>query len=567
MPESSFDINNPVGDIWQVDGTASNLELKGADDSFKIHRGNLDSDIIGALDSASAPAPVYHLPDNIDVLNHHLSHSETSLTGWRAIKPNHIRTDLTRQFSALWDENRRAFGTDNYFDDITGIEVIGFQSNNIFYYADANDPLNTTFPAVNSYIVNSNVRIRNNPSSNNTPITPSFRKVLSFNYALSAPLSTGQNFSMLRIGSSASTPLIGLSEAEGLYLNIGRQDGAPTTRTVTRNLGIHGNGAISYPFGSLGGLSTVGEAEFDIPNSNDPLVTYPITFNVKVRLDNNGNDEGTFEQSFTITDEDVSQGRTTFISSHTGYGSKTWGIRFEHDFTHTTFGVVDVLFIDDADSPETNAALTYYVSVQYDVTETFTHPITYTREPINAGNGHDDFGLFDPHLYNTEHVHERNRVMLLLSKFDESDTSADPELAVTVIVDGEVENILNPRIRLHRPASDFDFNDVNFGNSSSSIAHIQCYDYEPDGGHTSLSNGVLVPTVTELQRLYNQENNWYGAFRNDDVDVETIKLDSNFELLNKQTFIVEGTDTSNRYEISVDDSGGDGNEIISLKKL
>ncbi|MFA8451756.1 MAG: hypothetical protein ACEPOW_13765 [Bacteroidales bacterium] len=544
LPTSGFDINNPVGDIWQVDGTASNRFLSGADDTFKVHVGNLGEDVL----SRTSPVTPPQLPDVLQALDTDLTRTVRTTTGWREASSSTLRHQLTRQFAALWDENRRSF-TGNYFEDITGVEVIGYANNNIFWYNDPNDELNTGFPGSGSYIENSNVRIRN-ISGATTPITDSFRKIIAFDYALERELNNGEEAPMLRIGSASTTPLIGLSEQEGLYLNIGRGDGGTRTRTITRNLNTHGSGGISYPFGSLGGVSTTGEAEFDIANPNDPLVAYPITYRVKVRLDNNGNDEGTFQTTYTVTDEDVSQGRTTFTSSHAGYGSKTWGIRFEHNFTHVTFGVVDVIFIDDSDSPETNQALTYYVSVEYDVTESYTVPATYAREPINAGDGHDDFGLFDPHLYNTEHVQERNRVTLSIEPWDLTDVSTDPELAVRVVVDGELEGgetdgLDEHKIRLHRTASEFDFSDMNFGNTICAVSHIQCYDY---------GSGLYI-TGPELLHLYSLADRWLGAFINSTDSTDVFQLDANWEILHDPTvdrgLILRDTENTNRFMIQV----------------
>lgn len=547
LPASTFDINNPVGDAWRVDGTASNLELTGADDSFKIHQGNLDQELHDVINRPQVQPS--QLPAVLETLSHDVTITTTTATEWRELPRPHSNTpELTRQFAFGWDENRRNF-TGNYFDDLTGVEFVGFTSNNIFYYPDANDPLNTAFPGAQSYILNDNVRARNETGENT--ISDSFRKIIGFDYALQRALTDSDNFSMLRIGSASATPLIGLSREEGLYLNIGRGDGGTRTRDIVRNLGVLGNGSVSYGFGTVGGLPTSGEAPFVSPNPNDPLVTYPITLTVKIRLDNNGNDEGTFEHTYVITNVNNDQAETTFTATHTVAGvtrSFQWGIRYDANVNHATFGVQNVIFIRDV-NPETNPALTDYVSIEYTVTESYNVPATYARQPINAGNGHDDFGLFDPTRYNTEHIEERNRVMLLLQQWEITDTSADPELAVRVIVDGQKEGSNNNGylIRLHRTASEFTFNDMSFGNNICAVSHIQCYDY--DGGHLIGEDSLL--------DYYNAAASWLGFYSHPTEQTDTIAFNGQVEILaasdgTARGLVMTDVTTGNRRLIEID---------------
>ena len=547
LPASSFDINNPVGDAWIVDGTAANLELTGADDSFKIGQSNLEQDL---HDLVNRPQVLpSQLPAVLETLSHDVTITTTTATEWRELpRPNSNTPELTRQFAALWDENRRTFGTDNYFDDLTGIQTLGYGNNNVFFYTDPNDPNNRSFPGAQSYILNDNIRIRNQNLEDT--ISDSFRKIIAFDYALQRDLSDGADLSMLRIGPSGSTPLLGLHHEEGLYLNIGRGDGGQRSRTVTTHLeGV--SGYTEYPFGSVGGLSTLGEAEFLAPNTNLEGTTYPVTIAVNIRLMDNGNDEGTFTYNYTITDADTDQAETQFTATHTVAGTPrtfTWAIRYEHNHNHATFGQQDIIFIRDV-TAESNAALTDYVSMTYVRTITWNAPDTYAREPVNAGNGHDDFGLFDPSRYNTEHVRERNRVILAFRPYELTDTSSDPEMAVHIIVDGEKEGSSDNGylIRLHRPMNDFTFDDMSFGNAECAVSHIQCYDY--DGGHLFGEDTLL--------DYYNAADSWLGFFRHPTESTDTIGFNGAVEVLansdgTARGLIMTDVTTGNRRLIEVD---------------
>lgn len=524
--------NSPLDNGWQLDGTLQTTVLSGAEDSFKVRRANLSDEVTGWIQHLvpDAPTPVA-LPENLQQFARHLTVNTDTTSGWSKVEPTPIRAELTRQFAALWDENRRTFGTGNYFADISGVEVIGFNANNIFYYSTPTDPLNTSFPGAQSYILNDNARIRN--TTGNSNITTSFRKIISFNYALERELTDSDgNVSMLRIGPSGSTDCIGLSAQEGLYLNVGRGDGGQQSRTITRNLQVDGR-----QWGTTVGETTSTEAEVIIPDE----LTGSFTLTVVIQLSNNGNDEGTHTESLTITNvaSDQNLGQRTF--SFTGYPDVT--VNITYDAVNNDISIARrVLFLRPT-AAFNNAALTYNVSATHAVTETWNHPTTYAEDPINAGSGHDDFGLFDPHRYTTEGVHERNRVLIMFQKADENDSSSNPELAVRVIVDGEVETS-NNNDNLHhlgRPASDFTFNDISFGNNICAISHIQCYDYEG-----------TPPSTVEMQRLYAHQSEWLGAFWPPGHAVDDVVIDAHVEATSGHGIILTDTSDSTRKVIEID---------------
>lgn len=276
------------------------------------------------------------------------------------------------------------------------------------------------------------------------------------------------------------------------------------------------------------------EAEIIIPQSK----TGSVTVQIDIQLDNNGTDEGTHEETVTITNVGADQnlGQRTF--DFAGFPSVTCNITYEHDNNDLSVSR-RVIFLRPT-QPFTNAALTYNVSAHDRITETWNVATTYARDPINAGSGHDDFGLFDPHLWETEQLDHRNRVILAVGPYRQNDSDTDPEMAVRVVVDGELHGTGDP-IRLHRPASDFTFDDMSFGNNNVAIAHIQVYDY--DGP---------MPSGPELLRLYSHQADWLGAFWPPGHAVDDVIIDANIELSAGHGIILTDATTGQRRLIEWD---------------
>lgn len=521
--------NSVLDNAWQIDGHLDSSALSGASSTFKVDTDNL-SDALRAFIQSQGQSTPATLPEAITQFLRHMTITTDTTSSWTAITPPPIRATLTRQFAAFWDENRRTF-SGNYFADLTNVEVAGYAANTIFYYNSPTDPLNTTFPGAQSYIYSDNVRIRNINSGTN--ISSSQNKIISFNYSLLRTLTSSDNPSMLRIGGSSSTPFMGLAAEEGLYLNIGRGDGGQQSRTYQQAFQVDGG-----QWHDAVGQTTTAEAEVIIPSN----LTGSLTLVIAIQLDNNGNDEGTHEETITITNVGADQtiGQRTFdytnVDGHSGTVERHVNFVYDHDNNDLSI-TRRVLFVRPLET-FTNAALTYNVRAYHNVTETWNHPTTYARYPINAGNGHDDFGLFDPTRYNTEHVNERNRVLLSVQNYRDGDTSSDPELAVRVVVDGEDES--TQVIRLHRPKSDFDFADMNFGNSICAVAHIQCYDYTGDS-----------PSQQELQTLYSGQASWLNAFYPPGHAVDRITIDANLELSSGHSIIMTDDNDNTRKSIEI----------------
>lgn len=531
LPSSSFDINNPVGASWQVDGTASNLRLTGAQSSFKVGTDNLGQDVQDLIHS-SASAPIT-LPETLQRLNQDIQVTTRTESGWRALDPFPIQSVLTREYAAFWDENRRTF-TGNYFDDIANVEVFGYAANTIFYYTDSNRASNRNFPDHDSYIENDNIRVRN--TGGGTNITDVYNKIIGFDYALQREIEDSDGeVDMLRLGPAGTEPLIRISHQEGLHLRIGRGDGTQQSRTYDEHLQVDGS-----QWHDRVDEAVSAESEIIIPND----ATGSFTVKIQIHGDNNGNGDGTHEETVTITNVSADQnlGQRTF--SYPTLTDVTCDIVYDHDNNDLSV-TRRVLFLRPT-AAFTNAAFTYSIVALHNITETWNHPTTYADYPINAGDPHDRFGLFDPALWNTERVQSPQQVLLMLVPWRDGDESSDPEMAAIVIVDGELkgESANNYKIRLGRPKSGLTTNDVNFGNNICAVGHIQGYRYKANDQ----------PTSSDLQTLYAGIDRWLGAFTDADETTDIFKFLADVEI-NKGDGLILNASNDNRYLITISDTG------------
>lgn len=533
---------DPFSRVWQLDGVIVTTSLTGFAPTAKVERVNLADSVVVWVNSLLGGTPSsFDLPDVLQRFTRHLSVTTDASSEWLDIDPSPIRAKLTRQFAALWDENRRTF-TGNYFTDITGVELSGFSDQAIFYYSDPNDPYNQSFPGAQSYLLSDNVRIHN--TTGDAPITPSFRKVIAFDYALQSSLGPDDDVNIIRVGAAASTALLGLSEAEGLYLNVGLEDGTTRSRTIATGLPVVGG-----HWHSLIDEVVNAEAEIELPQT----LSGSLAVTVNIRLDNNGVDAGTHSETFTINNVDTDQTIGLRDFSYVGFADREVSISYDHDNDDEVGNERRIITLV-ATQPLNNAALTYDILASYPRAETWTLPATYRRVTVNAGSGHNDFDLYDPHLYDTEQVLERNRILLSFQKWEENDNDPDPELAVRMVVDGQLEgqaDVEDFLIRLHRPASDFTFNNINFNNGLTAVTHLQVYDY--DG---------IPPSSLEVQRLYTQGNAWLGAFWEPGHAIDDVVIDANIEVSAGHGIIVTDKTTGTRKLISVDNNNIDISDAI-----
>ncbi|AAQ96497.1 hypothetical protein [Vibrio phage VP16T] len=521
-----------AGSAFEVVGSIRTYTLDGAGAGFKINRSNL-SDSLNAYIQSLVPANPSGaaLPDGLDQFNRHLTAKSDESSTWSRIQPSPIRATLTQQFAAFWGENRNTYGDNSYFENGADVEVFGYDLGRVYYYADSADANNSLFPGVQSYVYEDNVRVRNR--SGKTQITSNYQKIIAFDYALEAPLGSGDNFDMLRLGAAGATPLIGISEAEGLYLNIGRGDGGVQTRTVNQFFQVDNS-----QWHSRVGQTVNDQAEVLIPDQ----LSGALAVTLSVHGWNNDNDGGVQTFVFNIANVGADQGQTahTFSGYSNGAGDLAVNISYQHANMDT--GSARRIVLITTSSPLDNAAMRWDIQAFSAVTETWNAPTSYARQPINAGSGTDDHGFYDPHNFTTERVHERNQVMVALVKANPNDVSTSPELAALVIVDGQAENNGQP-IALGRHSGEFTFDDQNFGNGAASVGHIQCYDYSgPE------------PTAIELTRLYNARANWLDAFYPPGHAVETFTIDAHVSLTQGHGFEVRAPNGA-VYRIAVDNTG------------
>lgn len=530
-PQSIFD------HAYQVNGLTVTHVLDGAVDSFKIHRGNLDAILASLIFNPSRTTA--SLPDNVQQLSDDLSVTTSTTGGWRAL-PTPIRATLIPFAAFGWDENRAALNAgDNYFTGtltlgaitvtFDDVQISGFSAVNVFNYPTPNARLNFSFPGAQSYIAEEDVDFDltlalNIPFAGNTFI-------YAFDYALQRLPRLGENFRMLRLGTSSNEPLMSISEEEGLYLSIGRGDGGIQTRTFNEGLFVTPN-----QWSTGVGQTTAFESEVHIPDD----ATGAFSLSLRFRLFDNDVLVGPDTHPVAITDVDVDETFTAITVTHTLLGSPiTRTVNLEYDANNTSIPGPSrrILFLRPPDN-FTNAALHYEIEALYEVTENWVAPATYARVAINAGDGHDDFGLYDPHRLETEQIESRNRVIVYVRPYRFNDQSTDPEMAALVVVDGEIEGDADNQhlIRLHRPASDFAFNLPEFSNDICAVAHMQMYGVSADFEVSS----------TELLRLYSAADRWLGAFTNEADRVDDFVLNANWELSSGHGLILTDTVTDDR---------------------
>ena len=526
---------NPLNDAWEAVGTRSNFELSGAENTFKIHRGNLDDVLAGAI--FNTPVNPDNLPEVVEHLSNDLTFTTTTTTAWRSTGRQPISSTITLLAAGLWYENRRSFGTANLLDSNIVTGALNFnimqRLNNYFYYADPTSPLNTGFPGAQSYIENAVARFRN--LSGTTPISASRSKIIYFEYALQRELTTTEELNLLRIGQTASEPILRLTREEGLHVRIGRQDGGTRTRTITEPLQ-----STPRQWSTTNFQPTSGESEIIIPQS----LTGAQTITVAIELDNNGNDEGTHTETIALTNvaNDQAIGNRTFSYTVNSVAvSITVAVRYESANTDLT-DARRVLFLNPS-AAFSNNALTYNINASYVRTDSWTAPTTYADFPVNAGSGHDDYGLFDPTRYNTEQVMERNRVLIMFQPSTVGDTSADPEMAVKIIVDGQAEGSDNTQhvINMHRPGTEFDFTDIRMGNNATAVTRVLIADYD----------SANIPSIQDLQTLYSLSDQWFGVARQPGDTVARFNLDADLELTTGHRFILTDTVTNARQALTV----------------
>lgn len=512
----SVDADFVTWNLVVVQDQVSELDLS---DLYVINSQNLSPDLRTRIDRA---APETVLPAPLPILVQDLSVATRTVTGWRTLAPSPIPATLTRIIAGLWDENRRTFTNDgNYFDDIVGGAFVMGAGNTRFFYDNPADPRNTAFPGAQSYSENSAIFMRNATAGVQAPIDPTnFNLIVAFDFSLQRALLASDEQDVLRMGPGLEPIIEYDGQQEGLVARVGRNDGPQRTRTIQVDLSV-----VDPHLGASIDGSTTTEAEIIVPSSSAGTFppVFPLTVTISVQLLNNGVSETTHEETYVITAENTDQSTAdsrTFMFP--GFPDLIADITY--DANNTSTGTARNVIFVRATSALANTSHVYNVNATYTHTENWNGPATYLDHPVNDGNGHDRFGLFDPSLYDTEAVNRPNSIIVMFYKRYESDISADPEMAIRVITDGrEFSEIL-----LHRSASECGFTQtgiadwgIRIGNSITAVTHCQSYYYATNGVNRH------VPTIADLHTLYVARARWFDAFRNDDEETDAWTLNGN----------------------------------------
>ena len=384
---------------------------------------------------------------------------------WQTYSANPYQATLSRQVAAYWDENRATFGTGNYWQDLTaGGAVTVSDGAPSRYYPNPNNPTNIYFPGAESYYAFIPVTMRNASGSNR--ITSDFRKVILFdvdpNYSQRGThdlLSFGANVPVLQFNHVSDGNLTG----EGLTVRVGIGGGAQRTSTVRTPLET-ATGLIFEQFH----VGTSTEA-FVIPASVTTDTTYQISFDVS----STGIELGTATATYRVTNPGSSQTNS--------------------NVTVTVPNLSPQTFVANYDSATRQIRLTTTVGNN----ETWTVGMTYVRTVTwRTSTVFRDFPVND-----TSHLGDPNQLSSIALAFEPTnlgDTSTDPELSMKLVVNGTFKDTYP----LGVPASHFDFQTIEIGNSNVAVSRMQVYGYTGNDGVTQ----------RDLLAMWRTRGIWLNAF-------------------------------------------------------
>ncbi len=404
-------------------------------------------------------------------------------TPWTRVTPNIFNSGalvLTRLFSILDTANLSSRTVVNEFTDISGVRI-NSSSIELFYYANANDPLNRLFPGRNSYTESLTV-IDNN--SGTTPISSNPLKVLVFSMSiLSDRIAAGSNLPLLRIGSSNTFPLLRINygyngafdrngiavQTFGLECSVSRQDGGRRTYTERVSLG-------STTF-RQGGNATLDEEYFFHTDSDTPASVV-----ISIRLFDNDNDLGVQTFTETITSSrgttTANQVRTFTWPTSSGPHNQVFNIRYIGDS-------VDSPQISRSIQVQTilnNRSYIYVIDAYYDESKSYNAPVTYAEQGL--------FGALD---HDTQYD--------FVATFYRNSTGAHAPINM-LITNGHTSEVVD----LGRSSADIDFSRLEFlsmHNSQLAISRVQYYSYVREDAHL---------TPTQIRTAWDHRDTYLGSF-------------------------------------------------------
>ena len=395
----------------------------------------------------------------------------------------------TRIAAAYWDENRRTFGTGNYFADLNGSTtnvVFSAVEGATRYFPNPVNPANTLFPGATSYYEALPVTLTNGANGTLLP-AGGFRRIMLFD--VDPNFSQRGTHSLLSIGQAGSTDYLPIlqfnhvedniqAEGEGISVRVGITHGG--SRTYTRNVPIFTTGQSAIlQYSGIAGNTTPISGSFVLP-ANHPTDGTSRTYRLSFQLDDNGVDIGTATVDYTVGLPNNSIASRTEQVDPDGVGDFA-----PHPFDISYNGTNREIIISGTFN---NNTLTWTVGATYSETATWTPATTFTDFPVIG----------------TAHLGDSNQLSQIAIVFEPNnigDTIANPEnseLGIKLVINGQYRRSYN----LGRAIADYDFSRIQFGNSQVSTARIQVYGYNGN-------NGV---TERDLLAMYNSRSRWIGAF-------------------------------------------------------
>lgn len=442
-------------------------------------------------------------------LQEYISPTHTTGSAWTVpTNATQVRATVTRLYAAFWDENRLGPSPfrGNYFEDLTDPN---FAISNIYYFADANDVVNTFLPGIQTYYTG-------DLNIDGGPLVNSFKKMIGLTYHITN-INLSSNLTLLRAG---TRDILQVNQ-NGILVVVGNQDGLSASVTISERLNGEDNGRdLQY----LIGLAA-DNTEWSITDD----LNFPLALTLRLKSIDDGVSQPVTSATYTITDRDTDQAQTTQTISMNlvGGGTRDETFRFSYDSTNHILNVGTPGFSLNGPNEIT------HVSVEV------THSVTSSVNNSNTSSSNT--------FYNQNDINQVVDVLLIIEPENPFETSADKRLAVKAIVEGR--QIAS--VPLNYRESNYDFSDFQIGPAAGddlAIGRLQIYSWDES------SEPGYIPTLDEMYHMWLRRHEWLGLFRPPDEDVTTFVLDTNLELTSGHGIIRVSPDGS-RYVDSVDDTG------------
>lgn len=484
----------------------------------------LETVVTDAIVRPASDTPVPVIPENIQTLGEHLEIAENVITGWR-VRDALPGFEFVREGKFLDGVSRANLFIDQY-DDQDGAEITGIDGVRGYVYNDNSRHENSIMPGYDSFLYGDAFDIDNKAPFNS--IGSGNNKMGGFVYSNGLELPSDSTDILPVLSFGTGEPLLAFSRQNGLHVRVRTGSGAVRTRT-------HSDGK----------LTTVGNqwhSEIDTGTHAVETLVYgfatlgdgPVTVQVPIHLDNNGNDEGT--PSVDVVIDDLNSAQTISGETYSFGAGPTLTVNFVYGPAVTLNGITSRLLRVQLVGSVSNAAYTYTVGANHRVTDTWTVGTSYGPVSINPVDAHDRFNDFQDGLWQLERV----PVMALwaIQNYRIEDTDTDPEQSYVVLVKAGTEPVRAYSGRTNRPLSDFTFDDPKYDASQVAIADVENYRFTPPTRRQF--------TEAEARVLFASFADNLGLATNRVDAVETFRLNGNLEIAPGFGIIQTDTDDSIR---------------------